>query len=282
MASRRIFLQTAITGVAGSMLSSLSSPAAGISVAASAGKQPDLRLGMAGYTFVNFDLNASIAMMKRLNITEVSLKDFHLPLNSSPEKIRSVLDQLSAANIKVYTVGVIYMKTKEAVDQAFAYVKNVGVPMFVGVPTYELLDYTEQQVKATGIRIAIHNHGPEDKLYPAPADVYGHIKNRDARMGLCLDIGHAQRAGADPAQAVKTYHQRIFDMHLKDVTAVGKEGKATEIGRGIIDFPALVKALRKVQYKGCCSFEYGNDMKDPLPGIAESLGYFKGILTGVK
>jgi sugar phosphate isomerase/epimerase len=173
------------------------------------------------------------------------------------------------------------MKTEAEVDAAFDYAKRVGVDMIVGVPTYELLDYTEQKVKSSGIKIAIHNHGPEDKLYPAPQNVYDHIKNRDTRMGLCLDIGHAVRAGANLIQAVKEYKSRLFDMHIKDVTGAYKDAKAIEIGRGVIDFPELVKTLKSIQYNGVCSIEFEKDMTDPLAGIAESIGYFNGVMAAV-
>ncbi|MEO8414249.1 MAG: sugar phosphate isomerase/epimerase family protein [Ginsengibacter sp.] len=240
----------------------------------------DLPIGIADYTFVNYDIPQSIQMMQRLDIHNMSIKDFHLPLNSTKEKIDEVVKQYKDAGIGIYGVGVIYMKTKEAVDQAFEYAKNVGVSIIIGVPNHDLIDYTEQQVKSYNIRLAIHNHGPEDKLYPGPDVAYELIKNRDARMGLCLDIGHAQRAGFDPAKAVLKYSKRLFDMHIKDVTKAEQDGKAIEAGRGIIDFEALVKALRKIKYPGHCSIEFEKDMKDPLPGISESVGYFKGVKDG--
>ncbi len=241
----------------------------------------DLPVGMAGYTFAKFDLEKAIAMMKRVNITNISVKDIHLPLNSSPEKIQRVLEQFKAGGIHVYGVGVIYMKSEKAVDDAFAYAKRVGVPLIVGVPNPELLDYTEAKIKEYNIRLAIHNHGPEDKLYPGPKNVYDLIKKRDARMGICLDIGHAQRAGEDPARAIVAYKERIFDLHIKDVTEGSNKGKATEIGRGVIDFAALIKALRKIKYSGYSSIEYEKDMTDPLPGIAESAGFFRGVIKTV-
>jgi len=220
-------------------------------------------------------------MMKRLDVLNLSIKDFHLPLNSSDEKIAAVLSQLSTANIKVYAVGVIYMKSKQAVDEAFSYAKKAGVKLIVGVPDYDLLDYTEQKVKEADIKIAIHNHGPEDALYPGPQQVYDRIKKRDPRMGLCLDIGHATRAGADLEKAVKEYKDRLFDLHIKDVSAANKEGKAIEVGRGVIDFNTFAKTLKKINYKGMCSIEFEKDMTDPLPGIAESIGYFKGVTTSI-
>lgn len=242
-------------------------------------KETPLPLGIAGYTFAKFDLEHSIAMMNRIGVKNLSLKEFHLPLNSDDEKIKSVMGAFAAAGINIYAVGVIYMKTQQAVDEAFAYAKKVGVKLIVGVPNYDLLDYTEQKVKETDIRIAIHNHGPEDALYPGPAQVYERIKNRDQRMGLCMDIGHAARAGTDLEKAVKEYRTRLYDLHIKDITIAAKDGKAIEIGRGVIDFKTLITALRKNQYSGMCSIEFEKDMTDPLPGIAESVGYFKGVMT---
>ena len=275
--SRRGFIQQATLGIA----TTLSAPL----IAKSAFLKDDyfkaesnFPIGFAGYTFLKFDLDKSIEMMKRLNVNYLSVKDFHLPLNSTPDKIKEVLGKLSAANVQVYAVGVIYMKTKEAVDTAFDYAKRVGVPMIVGVPNYDLLDYTEQKVKETGIKIAIHNHGPEDALYPGPKEVYDRIVNRDNRMGLCLDIGHAVRAGVDPSKALKEYKNRILDLHIKDVTGGFKDAKSIEMGRGVIDFVAFAKALKKVNYTGICSIEHEKDMSDPMAGMAESVGYFRGIM----
>jgi sugar phosphate isomerase/epimerase len=277
MASRRSFFRNTALGIAASTLpASLTRGQDFIK-----NLPPDkksLKIGIAGYTFRYFNIADSIAMMKRVGITYATLKDFHLPYDSTPEKMTEVLDQFKQAGINIYGLGVIYMRTKEEVDHLFKYCKQAGVKLMVGVPTYDLLDYTEQKVKEYDLPIAIHNHGPEDKLYPAPKDVYDRIRNMDPRVGLCLDIGHAFRAGADPAKAVSDYSKRIFDLHIKDVTAPEKDAKAIELGRGAIDFPALIKALLKINFAGVCSLEFEKDMKDPLPGIAESAGFFRGVL----
>lgn len=237
----------------------------------------DLPVGIADYTFLNFDIPQSINMLQRLDIHQMSLKNFHLPYDSPKEKIDEVVNEYKKGGITIYGVGVIYMKNKDAIDQAFEYAKNVGVSMIIGVPEHELINYVEQKVKLYNIRLAIHNHGPEDKMYPSPEIAYDLIKNKDPRLGLCLDVGHAQRAGVDPYKAVLKYNRRIFDFHIKDVTKAEQDGKAIEVGRGIINFPAFTKALRKINYPGLCSIEFEKDMKDPLPGIAESVGYFKGV-----
>jgi inosose dehydratase len=277
MNSRRKFLKLAGTGVLAAGASSL--------LAAPVGFKPagmpvnTFNLGMAGYTFKEFTVEQTIGMMKRIGVTNLSLKDFHMPMNSTREQINEIIGKFKSAGINVYTVGVVYMKTTASVDQAFEYAKMAGVKMIVGAPDYELLPYIDKKVKSYDLKLAIHNHGPDNPLYPNPADIWDHIKDLDARIGICIDIGHTIRDGKDPAADLLKYQSRIFDMHIKDVDKASKEGITVEMGRGIIDIPKVVAMLRKINYSGNCSLEFEKDMKDPLPGIAESIGYFKGVMA---
>ena len=280
MSTRRSFLGKTALGIAGTATIPFVGKAfdkTNTPTSAESGASP-LNIGMAGYTFYKFDVEKTIAMMKRVGVLNLSLKEFHLPLNSNAETIQTTMKKFNDAGINIYTVGVIYMRTKEAVDQAFQYAKNVGVKMIVGVPNYELLSYAEEKVKEHDIKLAIHNHGPEDKLYPSPKDIYDRIKDMDARMGLCIDIGHALRAGTLPEKAIREYKDRLFDLHIKDVNSSAKDAKAIEIGRGAIDFSAVIESLRKIKFQGVCSIEFEKDMSDPLAGIAESVGFFKGVM----
>jgi inosose dehydratase len=236
-------------------------------------------IGIAGFTFMNFTVEKTIEMMKRIGATNLSLKDFHMPLNSNQDQIDTVLEKFKTAGINVYTVGVVYMKTQESVDQAFRYAKMAGVKMIIGAPNYELLPYVEKKVKTYDFRMAIHNHGPDNPMYPNATDIWNHIKDLDARIGICIDIGHTTRDGQDPSVDLLRYKSRIYDIHIKDVDKATKEGKTVEMGRGIINIPKVVDTLRKIKYSGSCSLEFEKDMKDPLPGIAESIGYFKGVMA---
>ena len=234
-------------------------------------------LGMAGYTFVNFDLDTTLKTLERLDIHYLCIKDFHLPLNSTDEQIRAFHDKCAAHKVTGYAVGPIYMKSEEEIDRAFDYAKRVGVKLIVGVPNYELLPYVDKKVKEYDFHYAIHLHGPDIKTYPDATDVWEHTKDLDPRIGMCLDVGHDLRNGCDPVADLKKYHTRVFDMHIKDVTDSSKAGVGIEIGRGKIDFPALIRMMREVNYTGMCSLEYEKDMKDPFLGIAESIGYFKAV-----
>jgi len=273
MNSRRTFVKKGIAGlVAGSIISLPQN-----SNAAPAKKEDTFKLGMAGYSFVHFKLDEALEMMKKTDVHYLCIKDFHLPYNSTAEQITAFHQKLKDAGVTGYAVGPIYTKTHQEIDNAFDYAKRVGVDLIVGIPNHDDLKYVEQKVKEYNIRYAIHNHGPEDKLYPNATSVYNYVKDLDPRVGLCFDMGHNKRDNQDSVADLGKYSKRIFDIHLKNVTAATKDGKTCELGRGIIDIPAFVKMLRKVKYQGSCSLEYEKDMKEPLAGIAESVGYFRGV-----
>jgi sugar phosphate isomerase/epimerase len=278
MKSRRQFLKLTGTGIMAAGVSS-AVKLNGMPSFPDEKKQDAFTLGMAGYTFREFSIDQTIAIMKRVGVTNLSLKDFHMPMNSTQEQITAVIEKFRNAGINVYTVGVVYMKTPAAVDQAFEYARMAGVNLIVGAPDYELLPYVEKKVKSYDFRMAIHNHGPDNPLYPNATDIWNHVRDLDPRIGICLDIGHSTRDGADPAVDMVKYGKRIFDMHIKDVDKATKEGETVEMGRGIIDIPGMIAAIRKTGYSGRCSLEFEKDMKDPLAGIAESIGYWKGVLA---
>jgi sugar phosphate isomerase/epimerase len=240
------------------------------------------KVGMAGYTFVKFNLDTTLDIMQKIDVRYLCIKDFHLPLKSTDAEIAAFHAKLKAKGVTGYAVGPIYMNSKEEVDRAFEYAKRVGVKLIVGVPSHEMLPYVNQKVQEYDFKCAIHLHGPDIALYPDAEDAWNHVKDLDPRMGICLDIGHDCRNGKDPVADLKKYKSRIFDIHIKDVTGNTKKGYSVEVGRGIIDFPAFVKMLRKVGYDGKCSLEHERNMSDPFLGIAESIGYFRGIIKATK
>ena len=235
-------------------------------------------LGMASYTFREFGLDDTLAMTTRLGLKRIAFKSFHLALDSTEDEIRAVATKVKAAGMNLYGCGVVYMKTSQEVEQAFKYARTAGMEVIIGVPDHELLDLVSQKVKEFDIKVAIHNHGPGDKVYPTPESAYDRIQELDPRIGLCIDVGHTQRAGVNPAADIMRFSDRILDIHIKDVTAATGEGQTVEIGRGVIDIPAVLAALLKIKYAGTVSFEFEKDGKDPLVGVAESIGYVRGVL----
>lgn len=273
------------------------------------------RLGVAGYSFHRFKLDKEAAlteirkknpdatlkevpdqtleMLKRLDVHYLCIKDFHLPLNSDAERIAAFHARCKEFAVAGYGVGPIYMSSEKEVENAFEYAKRVGVKLVVGVPfktenkqrveSQELLEFINKKVQEYDIKYAIHNHGPDmPKLFPTAESGIARIKDMDPRMGLCFDIGHQLRAGVDPVAAMGKYADRIHDIHIKNVTANTKAGGAIEMPRGKIDMAAFVRALRQVKYSGVCSLEYEKDMGAPYLGIAESIGYFRGLMDATR
>lgn len=241
----------------------------------------DLKLGLASYTLREFSLDEVIAMAKRVQLPHLCLKSMHMPLDASAAAIEAAAKKVRDAGLDLYGAGVIYMKSADEVNNAFAYAKTAGLKVIVGVPNYDLLPLVEQKVKETDIKLAIHNHGPGDDVYPSPDSVMEKVKDLDPRIGLCMDIGHTVRIGEDPSEKAVKYADRLYDIHIKDVNMGTAEGTPLEIGRGIIDIPRFLRTLQEIKYAGIVGFEYEKDGKDPLAGLAESVGYVKGVMVGM-
>jgi sugar phosphate isomerase/epimerase len=237
------------------------------------------QLGLASYTLRSFSLDKVIETLKKLDIKHVALKSMHLPLESSDDEIMKVAEKVRSNGLDLYGAGVIYMKTADEVDNAFRYAKAAGVKTIIGVPNHELLSQTNELVKKYNIKLAIHNHGPGDEMYPSPETIMNKIANLDTRIGVCLDIGHAVRIGLDPSTEARRCGNRLYDIHLKDVNVAAAEGGSVEMGRGIIDLPAFLKTLSKIKYQGVLGLEYEKDGDDPFMGLAESVGYSRGLMA---
>ena len=275
--TRRNFFKTTGAGVAGSAFLLNSSAQSAPKTKMTGYKR--LKLGIASYSFRKFTLEQTIEMTKRLGVTQLALKDMHLPLTLSDTEIQLAAAKVREAGLDLYGCGVVYMRSEDEVHRAFAYAKAADMKVIIGVPEHKLLDLVNQKVKETGIIVAIHNHGPGDERYPSPQSIYDKIKNLDEKIGLCIDIGHTARIGLNPTVETKKYADRLYDVHIKDVSAPTEKGQTLEIGRGIIDIPQFLRTLLKLKYKGSVSLEYEKDADDPLAGAAESIGYVKGVLA---
>ncbi len=276
--SRREFLTVAAAGTAAVFVTSNVPSPRQAALAAAAPQSPKFELGLASYTLRKFNLDQTLQMTKRVGLKHIAFKDVHLAMNSTPEQIQEAVAKVKAAGLDLYGGGVIYMKSEQEVSRAFEYAKTAGMRVIIGVPQPELLPLVDKKVKEYDITVAIHNHGPGDKIYPTPESVYEKIKDLDKRIGLCNDIGHTIRAGVDPSASIEQFADRLYDVHFKDESAATAQGSPVEVGRGVIDIPQVLRTLIKINYAGIASFEYEKDDNDPLPGLAESVGYVRGVM----
>jgi sugar phosphate isomerase/epimerase len=250
-----------------------------------AGDKPSpVRLGLCSYTFRNFDRAQMIGYMKQLNVSALNVKDVkdHLPMDPAGEA--EALKDYQAAGIQLHAAGAVYFPKDEDEDirSKFEYCKRAGIKVIVaGDPTPATLPRIEKFVKEYDIRFAIHNHGPEDKIWHSPLDVLKAVRNMDPRMGCCIDIGHTARAGTDVVEAIKQVGPRLFNMHTKDLTDFQSKESQVAVGDGKMPLRKIFETLIATKYDGFVDLEYEVHGDDPMPGVIASFSYMRGVLAGM-
>ena len=288
---RRSFLTTAAASVAGAAMGIGVAPSL-LQAASSAGSahRPDasaataIKLGVASYSLREIPLDRALEMIKTLRTPYVNFKSVHVPYDLSPADLAAWRQKVQAAGFTIVGGGTItFDKDTDAdVEKYFVYAKNAGMPLIVTMlGPQSVLPRIEKFAKQYDIKVAIHNHGPEDKNYPSPYDVLKAVKGMDPRMGLCMDVGHATRAGANIVQAALDAGPRLLDMHIKDLANATSRDSQVAVGEGILPIPALFRALQKIDYQGYVNLEYEINAKDPLPGMQVSFAYMRGVLAGI-
>jgi sugar phosphate isomerase/epimerase len=316
--TRRSLLQSGALAAAAAVLPSAASSAQapGATYAPKSLKPPSaatdlpVRLGIASYTFREFNSQQQlIAFMKQLRTPLLNLKSAHLPITSAdliaapPRPAGQLADAarsappiliplaLVAAEAAAYRAAgftltaagnISFDKVDDAdIRSKFDYIKAAGIPIIVCMPTREVLPHMEKYVKEYNVKLAIHNHGPEDKDYPSPFDVLDAVKNMDPRIGLCIDLGHSLRAGADVVAAIHAAGPRLYDLHIKDLADATSKESQVAVGEGVMPVRAIFQALIDIKYSGNVDLEYEIHGDDPMPGVIESFAYMRGVLAGM-
>ena len=243
-----------------------------------------VRLGLASYTFRNFTRAQLIVYMKQLKVDGLNAKDVkdHLPMD--PHEEAAALADYGAAGIQLHAAGAIYFPKDEDADirTKFEYCKRASIGVIVaGDPAPETLPRIEKFAREYDIRVAIHNHGPEDKLWRSPLDVLKVVQGMDPRMGCCIDVGHAARAGTDVVEAIEEAGPRLFNVHMKDLTDFRDKESQVAVGDGLMPVRKMFAALIAAKYRGFVDLEYEVHPNDPMPGVIASFAYMRGVLEGM-
>ena len=241
------------------------------------------RLGVATYSLRKFPRDRAIEMLKQMGVQYVDIKEFHLHYKDSPAELAEGRKAFDAAGLKVIGGGNISLLKDDDADlrHYFDYAKACGFPMMIIAPTAQTLPKIEKLVKEYNIKVASHNHGPEDTHFPTPQSVLDAVKNMDRRMGLCCDLGHTARAEKDPVKSLAEAGARLFEIHIKDLKTFEPHAEQVPVGQGIMPVPAIFRQLVKMKYPGAVSLEYEINENDPLLGMTESLAYMRGVAAGM-
>jgi sugar phosphate isomerase/epimerase len=246
--------------------------------------QTPVRLGVATYSLREFSRAETIDMIRALGVDTVSVKSFHLPYELSPSEIEEAVDVFHRAGIALESSGnnTISEDTDEHVRMFFDYARAAGIPMLVIAPHPDTLPRVERFVQEYGIRVAIHNHGPEDPYYPAPSDALALIREIDPRVGLCVDVGHTARTGNDVVREIADAGDRVLDMHMKDLRDLSDRESQCIVGEGRLPVPEIFSQLDAMGYGGSVNLEYEIHPDDPLPGMQQSFSYMRGVRDGLQ
>jgi sugar phosphate isomerase/epimerase len=243
-----------------------------------------IKLGVASYSLRKFSRAAAIPMVKALKTPFVNLKSVHLEYKATPAELAAAREELAAAGLQVVGGGTITFSkdTDEDVRKYFEYARGAGMPLMTITADAAILPRIERFAKQYDIKIAIHNHGPEDKRYPSPYDVLKRVEGMDSRMGLCIDVGHTARAGTDVVRAIADAGPRLLDMHMKDLRDSSAKETQCIVGEGVLPIPGIFRELQRIRYAGYVNLEYEIDADDPLPGMLRSFAYMRGVLAGLE
>lgn len=244
----------------------------------------DVTLAVATYSLRKFSRAQAIAIIKDLGIAAINVKAFHMPYYLSKKDLAAARAEFEKAGLKIVSGGNISLHKDDEEDVRYhlAYARNAGFPIVVCAPTHNNLPLIEKYAIEYDLKIAIHNHGPEDAFYAAPSDVLKRVKNMDPRMGLCIDVGHTVRTGADVIEEIEAAEGRIHDFHIKDLASFTDKRSQVEVGEGKMPVAAIFHTLKRMKYAGAVGLEYEINAEAPQAGMAQSFAYMRGVLDGQK
>ncbi|MEA2063428.1 MAG: sugar phosphate isomerase/epimerase [Gemmatimonadota bacterium] len=233
------------------------------------------RMGVQSYCFREYETTGQvIEALKTLGLAHVEIwPGGHMPLDMPLEERQARIATYRDAGITIDACGVLGLKNDEAeCRRIFEYAKDLGVLCITAGPQYDALPLLDDLTAEFGIPIAIHNHGPGDKLWGTPEKIRTHLEGTSTRIGLCIDLGHFHRVQADPMTVIDEFADRLHGIHLKDMVP-GEDGKYEDaiVGRGNINMPEFLAKLKAIGFKGSFSLEYESDPANPIPAMQECL-----------
>jgi sugar phosphate isomerase/epimerase len=241
-----------------------------------------VRLGVASYTFRKFDVAQVVGFMRELRCPYLHVRDVHLPM-MPVEDVAAKAAELRAAGLTLTGVGNVNLQKDDEADvrAKFEYAKAAGVGLMACAASHAALPRLERFVREYDIKLALHNNGPANKEFPAPADVLKAVAGLDARVGCCLDVGAAMRAGADAVASARAAGARLYQVHMKDVGDRTAASADVPVGEGAMPVREIFEALAEMKYAGFVDLEYEATPDDPMPGVGKSFAFMRGVVAGL-
>lgn len=251
-------------------------------------EKADWLLGVQAYTFHKFSLQEAIDKAQQLGLKYIEVY-YGQPLGKGMEgnmdfrmdkaTQQKVLAYAKSKGVKIIASGVVICKDEAEYKQLFEFASAMGIKIITCEPEYKHLKYIDQLANQYKIDVAIHNH-PKPSAYWEPDLFLNAVKGLSNRIGACADVGHWKRMGIDPVEALKKYEGRLKSFHFKDV----KEKEAGEAeqhdviwGTGVCNDEAILKELKRQNFKGLFSIEYEYNWDNSVPDIRKCIDYFNKV-----
>ena len=236
------------------------------------------RFGFQSYSLRHFSETRELAREAEcLGLPFVEVYSGHLPTDATDEEISRFKQTLDRAGVEINAFGVEgFSADHEANQRLFQFGQKLGVENLSADPSKDAFKSLQRLVAEYDIRIAIHNHGPEDERWRRPEWILEAVKDLDPRIGACVDTGHYLRAGVDPVEAIRMLGSRVWGVHLKDFDANSEE---QIVGQGLLNLVDTFQALVDVGFKGPLSLEFESNMENPVPSMREGVAAAAAALT---
>ena len=227
------------------------------------------KAGLQTYTLRAFDLDQTLKYLNELGLKYGQFYSKHLPITDDKSKIDAAKEKLHAAGIQILSWGVQgFTKDADKTKKSFEFAKAMGFSVYSASPSADSFESLAALTKEYGIKIAIHNHGPDDKSYGRLEQVQKAVDKWPVEIGACVDTGHVLRTGENPVDWIKALGPRVHDVHLKDFSDAKTEHV---LGKGKLDVVGVLKALREVKFSGILAIEYELNEKNPIADVKECL-----------
>lgn len=243
-----------------------------------------LKVGVHSYSLKAFSFEEAVKMTRDLGVKYIGLKPgkkVHTSVDDPPARLAQAKAYIEDRGLTLMACGVVRFDRSDPAGarKSFEYAKAMGIPVIVANPTLtDDVGMLDPLVDEFGIRIAIHNHGP-GRVYSTPEDVLNAIEGHHKYIGACADIGHYVRAGVRAADALAAFGDRLYDVHLKDVSKRAADAETVIIGEGVIDFDAVADQLLKMRFGYHVALEYEAERDNPMPSMAKCFENLQTVLA---
>ena len=242
------------------------------------------RLGCQAWTFNKRTLFDTIDQVNALGLHYLEAfpgqvvdqdKNVKMGPGLSAEAKDAIKKKLASANVTLVSFGVTGIPADEAgARKFFEWAKEMGLETIVSEPDEKQFDVLNKLVDEFGINVALHNH-PNPSHYWNPDTVLKVTEGRSKRIGSCADVGHWQRSGIQPIDAMKKLQGRMIESHFKDLNQFG-ENKAYDVpwGTGTGDAKSMMQEFQRQNAKITFLIEYEHFTPGLVQDVARSVKFF--------